>query len=168
MKSGFLLVFLVLMTTLSCRNTAKEGSDCKYGSPRALFSPTQAGVQSHTFTAIKNEGTEQITFKDGLELTLLQSGCDHIRQEFQFTLAGNFEKEQAVFWVEKAAELLKRLSSMSPDYQTFSAWSQAIEGQKGQIKLAESTELGQNFYVKIDRILNIQNATLVLTLSDKP
>lgn len=168
MNPRYFVISCTIVSLMSCQNKGANQNDCKYGTPKAIFSSEQPSVQDHTFTALGNEGTEKVTFQDGLGLTLLQSGCNHIRQEFQFTINGNFEEQPSGFWIEKTMELLKRLSSMGLDYQVFGAWAEAIDSKKSDIKLTESTNLGAGFFVKIDRILNTQNATLVVILSDEP
>lgn len=143
-------------------------SDCKYGQPTAIFNANQPGIQQHRFKTDGNEATEQVTFSDGLEMTLLQSGCNEIRQEFQFNLKGNFQTQATDFWINQAVQLLKRLGGLGHHYSGFNQWAQLIETQAPMIKLAENTALQPGYYVHIDRILSADNATLVLTLSDTP
>ncbi len=167
MQKGYLLMIFILILTISCRQGGKS-SDCEYGSPTAIFNADQPGIQQHSFALQGNEAREEVIFSDGLELTLLQSGCDNIRQEFQFNLKGNFSTQTPDFWITQAIQKLKRLGSMGYNYNGFSQWAQFIEAQKGNMKLAESTALEPGFYVQIDRILGVDNATLVLILSNTP
>ncbi len=168
MNWKYLSLIFIVGLLVACRNSPSE-SECKYGTPKAIFSATQQGIKTHQFVNPKKDAAvEQVTFDDSLQLTLLQSGCDHVRQEFQFILPGDFINQKPEFWIELSIGLLRRLGSMGPDYAVFSAWAQSIESQKDAINLAENTALQQGFYVKIDRILADQSATLVLILSDEP
>jgi len=167
MRWSCLILVFILILTVNCRRGAND-SDCKYGQPTAIFNESQPGIQSHTFSAANNTATEEVTFVDGLQLTLLQSGCNEIRQEFQFTLTENFQEQAPTFWIEQSIQYLRRLGSMGPAYSGFSTWAQIIEEQRENIKLAESTEIQPGFFVTIDRIIGANSATLVLTLSDTP
>ena len=167
MKRTYLLLLLFLILTSACRNSSKK-EDCKYGKPTAIFTDGQPGIQSHRFTLEGNEATEYVRFNDSLQLTLLQSGCNEIRQEFQFYLPGNFQDKTPDFWVQLSIQLFQRLNSLGPAYSGFGIWAQSITEQQDHIKLSEATALQQDFYITIDRILSAENATLVLILSDQP
>lgn len=161
-----LIGFALLLVVFGCGKT--NSPQCKYGEPKAIFNATQPSIQSHEFTAREHEAIEKVTFKDGAQLTLLQNGCDNVRQEFQMTLSGDYSNREPAFWIEEAVRWLKRLSNMGPDYQTFSLWAQGIDNQKDTIKLSESTQVQPGFYATVDRILSADSATLVLILSDVP
>jgi len=167
MKWNYPLLFLSILSTFACRNNSNT-SDCRYGKPTAIFAANQPGIQSHTFTERGNEATEQVIFSDSLQLTLLQSGCNQIRQEFQFNLPGNFQDKTPDFWIELSIQLMQRLGSIGPDYGGFTMWAQTMVEQRKNIKLTEPVALQQGFYITIDRILSTENATLVLILSDQP
>ncbi|MDX1940609.1 MAG: hypothetical protein SFU99_08655 [Saprospiraceae bacterium] len=162
-------VFIVFLT-FACRraDNSIQTENCKYGKPEAIFKAEQSGISAHAFKLQNNEGVEQVKFANGIELTLIQSGCDHIRQEFQFLLPGAPPIDEPAYWIAQTINSMRMLGSFGPDFQVFSVWSQEIENQVENIKLAESIELQQGFFVRIDRILGSNNATLVLILSDVP
>ncbi len=164
------LFFFITTLTFSCRlaNKEPETNDCKYGIPTAIFQKNQPNVEMHSFRASETEGTEIVRFSNGVVLTLLQSGCNNIRQEFRFEFPTAPETDQPQYWIAQSINLLRMLGSMGPDYQVFSMWAQAIEARAKEIKLAETLELQQGFYTRIDRIAGANNATLVITLSDMP
>jgi hypothetical protein len=166
MKRIYVLMIKLLLL-IACQNSTGK-SACKYGTPTPVFRAEQPSIQSHRFTAQGNEATEEVTFSDGLKLRLLQSGCNAIRQEFQFVLPGNLQAQPADFWINTSIELLKKLGNLGLDYSAFNTWAQTIETQKEQLKLAESVALQPGFYVTIDRITRTENATLVLTLASQP
>jgi hypothetical protein len=171
MDSKIVLFIFIAMITSACGQSTSdhaENQDCKYGTPEALFGAEQPGVSAHSFTAKATEATERVTFSNGIRLTLLQSGCNHIRQEFRFELSEVPEDAGQQFWIMRTVELLRMLSSAGPNYAAFATWADEIEQRRENIKLAESFAIQQGFYVRIDRIRSGDNATLVLTLSDQP
>lgn len=170
MRFKILMLVFITSLTFACRRADNSGeqTNCKYGAPEAIFQENQTGIASHRFKVVNNEGVEEIQFTNGVDLTLVQSGCDHIRQEFRFTLPGSPESDEPAYWIAQSIILLRMMGSFGPDYQVFSAWAQLIEAHAEEIKLTESLELQQGFYVRIDRILSANSATLVLTLSNVP
>lgn len=168
MRWSYLILLFFTILTFGCRQGGKDNADnCKYGRPTPIFSSNPA-IQTHRFTASENEAEEQVLFKDSTRLTVIQSGCNEIRQQFQFELQGSYQEETPSFWIQKTIERLRSLGSMGPDYQAFNAWAQSIEAQQNELKLAESVALEPGFFVTIDGIVGAGNATLVLTLSNAP
>ncbi|HMO38672.1 MAG TPA: hypothetical protein PKC76_07280 [Saprospiraceae bacterium] len=164
-----LLVFITILTSSCNQKRDSQSADaCKYGAPQPIFNPTQAGLSGHEFSRQGNDATEQIRFDNGETLTVLQSGCNEIRQEFQFGLLEQPLTDSPAWWIAQAVNEMRRLSSFGPDYQAFAAWAAEIEERAETIKLAEAFELQRGFFVRIDRIASTENATLVLTLSDAP
>ncbi|MFN7015042.1 MAG: hypothetical protein ACK4ON_12320 [Bacteroidia bacterium] len=137
------IIFIIILTS-SCRS-GNKGNDCKYGKPTEIFNTNTPGIQQHNFKTQNNEAREEVVFTDGLALTLLQSGCNEIRQEFQFNLNGDLRNQAPEFWINEAVRLLKRLGNMGFNYNGFTQWAQLIEAQQGNIKLAESIELQAGF-----------------------
>jgi len=170
MKYGPFLVSLMifLLYCSSDRNTDAGFENCRYAKPEAIFSESLAEVEEHSFKIRKKEGIEQLRFKSGKELTIIQSGCDSIRQEFQFNLPGSFPKGDAEYWVAKAVEEFQQLGAMGPQYMMFSSWAQAIAAQAEHIQLTESNEIQPGFFVRIDRVLSQGDANLLVTLSETP
>lgn len=171
MYSKIILFIFITILTFACGQSTSdtaETQDCKYGTPEALFDAEQPGITAHRFTANQTEATEQVAFSNGIQLTLLQSGCDHIRQEFRFELSEVPEGADQQFWITRTVEFLRMLSSSGPSYAAFATWADEIEQRQDDIKLAESFAIQQGFYVRIDRIRSAEDATLVLILSDQP
>ncbi len=169
MKYSMFLLFLLLLT-LACQNENADEyfSNCRYGKPKAIFSGSIPGIEGHDFRIKSLKGIEEVNFSDGVELTIIQSGCDSIRQDFQFTLPGNYEKEEAIFWVTKAVEEFQRLSRLGPDYLVFSSWAQSINARAETIQLGISEEIQPGFYVRVDAVPSSGDAILMVTLSESP
>ena len=165
------LFFLVCFLLSACTGSEKNKepfANCKYGQPIAIFNSALPGLASHQFDLEMTTSTEILQFKDGLELTLVQSGCDDRIQEFQFKLMGNYQDQPNEFWIEQTLDLLQKLGRLGPDYQVFNAWAEALDLQGDQIRLAQSTEVQPGFFVRIDKILSQDHAILLLILSEKP
>lgn len=170
MRFKILMLVFITSLTFACRraDNSSAQNNCKYGTPEAIFTENQPGIVAHSFQVAENEGVENLQFANGVALTLIQSGCDHIRQEFRFALPGMPESDVPAYWITQTINLLRMMGSFGSDYQVFSAWAQLIEERAEEIKLAESLELQQGFFMRIDRILSTDSATLVLTLSNVP
>jgi hypothetical protein len=164
----YLLSILFVLQFASCSNSSQNSSnsDCKYGSPTAIFSDTLQQISQHQFSTNNNESTESIVFEDGIELQILQSGCNNIKQEFQFKYQGNFQDRNLQQWTEEALKQFIRLSQLHPDYMVFQLWGQAIAAKAEEIKRAERIELESGFYFKLDWIAGSNDANLMLTLSE--
>lgn len=164
------LAAALLLLIVACRNQGAEAyfENCKYGKPQAIFDVSVPGIIEHEFQLKREEGVEKITFESGKDLTIRQMGCETIRQEFAFDLPGQYEKGSAQAWIERAVQEFQSLASLGPDYLMFSSWAQAIAAKSEQIRLAESVEIQPGFYVRIDRVVGADNATLLITLSETP
>ena len=99
-------------------------------------------------------------------MQILQSGCNSIKQEFQFKYQGNFQDRNLQQWTEEALKQFIRLSQLHPDYMVFQLWGQAIATKAEEIKRAERIELESGFYFKLDWIAGSNDANLMLTLSE--
>jgi len=162
---GFLL--------FSCQDKPGDDAfeDCKYGKPEAIFSAELEEVKKHRFRMKKKEGIETISFHDGMELVIYQSGCDHIQQQYQFELppAGDtIDTQQAEYWIAQTITAFQSLGDLGPEFFSYSSWAQAIAEKAAEFKLAEFLEVQPGFFVKIDRIESSDKATLIVTLSEAP
>lgn len=169
MKISYFISLAILLVSCSSNEKDKnQFADCKYGEPIAIFNPGLEALASHHFEIDRAISTEKLQFKDGLEVTLIQSGCDERKQEFQFKLVGDYQDKADKFWIDKTLDLLQKLGRLSPEYQVFNAWAEALSLQGEQIRLAEATEVQPGFFVRIDKILSQDHAILLLILSERP
>lgn len=166
-KILLLAIFSFLCCT-ACDNQTREAafSDCRYGKPEAIFNKSIEGINGHSFNIEKDKSIEQMLFGSGKKLTIIQSGCNSIKQEFRFVLNGKFEGRDPVFWVEQAVKQFQMLSQLGPEFVVYGFWAQAIAGKAEQIKLAQPTELQPGFFLSLDKILSEEHAILVLILSE--
>lgn len=160
---------LLFLIAVGCKNTPSEPSsfsDCPHPPPVAIFNDGLAAVTSHRFQLNNLEGIEEVDFVSGMRLTLIQSGCETIRQEFQFRLPGSdFPSDDTEFWIEEALRQLRYLAGLGPGYLSLNDWAQAIEMNKEQFQLGEPAEIQVGFRAEIDRIRYADHATVLLILS---
>ena len=96
MKKLTILSFIFLLATvfIGCGNesspskkTSEQNQEkCKYGTPTPIFSDALSKVTDHSFSAEGQKGIEEVSFENGVELELLQSGCNEILQSYQFKI----------------------------------------------------------------------------------
>ena len=160
---------LLFFLTAGCQNTPSEPrsfSDCSLPAPVAVFNDALAAVKSHDFQLKDLEGIEEVEFTNGMHLTLIQSGCETVRQEFQFQIPGSdFPPNDTEYWIAEALRQLRYLAGLGPQYLSLNDWAQAIEMNKNQFRLGEPAEIQVGFRAEIDRILYADHATVLLILS---
>lgn len=162
---------LLVACVMSCQNGGKNGSNpnhCKYGEPVAIFDDKLPGIAKHTFASKGQSGEEYVKFESGKELTLIQSGCNDIRQELQFSLPGINFPNDADYWIQRAIIELTTLAQMNKKLAAFTMWASMIQSQKSDIHLAESFSLSNGFYIQVDRIASSDHFLLIVVLSDHP
>ena len=164
LAKSFFLALIILACSSGENNSS--GEDCKYGSPTPIFSDTLRGVKSHQFSLEKNNSEEEIKIDNDIDLTIYQSGCNSIRQDFHFTLKGDYSDKELEFWILESVNQFNSLAQLHPNYQVYQLWGQAILENGQDLKKGESRELDKGFYFKMDWIASESSANLMLTLSE--
>lgn len=144
----------------------QESNPCKYGTPTAIFSKELQKVKDHSFSAEGQKGIEKVNFENGMDLELLQSGCNELLQSYRFGLSGDLEGNDQ-FWIEQAVEQFKYLSTLSDNHVSFGLWSGAIQNSSEMISIGESFEPEPNTFIKIDKIPTGEKIILVVTFEAK-
>jgi hypothetical protein len=160
LKNIFILLSVILMN-FGCK------SDCKFGKAVPIFPKGLPIVTEQHFESREADAFETIVFKNGLRLQITQSGCNDLKQLFEFIQQGDYAERGDVFWKKTAVDQLKMMSTMHLSLQMLSAWASAIENVLPTLKLGESTEVEPNTFVKIDKVTNGKDAVLLLELSKK-
>ena len=168
----YIYLFSLFFLLFSCQNTQSgdKFADCKYGEPKAIFDENLDFVNQHNFKIKALEGIEEVTFSNGRQLTIYQSGCNEIKQDFEFILEAQPDSNltNPYFWIGKTIEEFQSLGAFGQDYFSYSTWAQVIAENADKIKIAEFQEVQPGFYVKIDRINGPDESTLMVTLSESP
>jgi len=169
-----LLFLIICILTFSCgtdnsSNDNKNPSDnevCKYGTPTPIFSNDLGKVTKHAFNAKGQKGVERVKFENGVDLELLQSGCNELMQSYRFALKADLEGNDQ-FWVEQAVEQFRYLSTLSENHLSFSLWAGAIQNSAEFISLGETFEPEPSTFIKIDKIPSGEKTLLVVTFEAK-
>ena len=157
-----LLSSLTLVLLFSCNNTPEQ--TCKYGEPVPIFGKEMPGVASHSFEAKGQDANEKVSLERGMQIEILQSGCDAIRQEFRFLI--DEEEQEGENPVEKCGAIFISLSGMDPDLAGLANWGNVILEYSDQLKLGETTQVSEGFFIKIDRIRQGDQTLLIAILSE--
>jgi hypothetical protein len=160
LKNIFILLSVIVMS-FGCK------SDCKFGKAVPIFPKGLPIVTEQHFESREADAFETIVFKNGLHLQITQSGCNDLKQLFEFMQQGDYAQRGDEFWKRTAVDQLKMMSKMHASLQTLNIWASAIENILPVLKLGESTEIEPNTYIKIDKVTNGKDAVLSLELSKK-
>jgi len=160
-----LLLAILLLSLGSCQN-GQSKDDCKT-KPQAMLQAGMRGVAEHHFEAKGTDSEEQVKFANGKTLTILQSGCEQVRQEFRFELKETPPADaNDKFWVDQTILNLAALAVLDPQLMPLGNWVMMIRAQKDNLRLAETKALEGGFYTKIDRITSDDRVYLVIVLSN--
>ncbi len=170
MKFNILTISLIFIL-ISCGSKNQTSDDpfvhCKFGKPESVFSKNIPKINSHEFHLSGKEGIEKVVFENGVHLEIIQSGCDAIRQEFQFFLPGNFEKTSADYWALKAVEQFQYMSVLDEKFAPFSFWANAIRQSAQHFNLGRSLEVQPGTFVTLDKIFSPDYTILIVVLSQR-
>jgi hypothetical protein len=168
MKSTYFFYFAFIILSFSnCQNDKK----CKFGTPKAIFSPQMKGVNNHLFEVHQpnknnNASLESITLDDGSGVVVVQSGCDKLLQAYTFTLRGKFEDYDNDKWVKELIQRMSHLSTLDPSLAPLSNWVQAMEQLAPNLKLGQPIEIQAGIVIKIDKIKSPEGVALILELTN--
>ena len=173
-KQNLILICISLVCFACETKTEKQGfswDKCKFGKPEPIFGePNLPGIKSKTFAITQQEGLEVVNFSDSLqtELSIRQSGCDELSQEFTFTYKGkNYGKWDDESWKKQAVMEFVKLSNLSPRLFVYSKWASAIYEQRDSINIGENRDLAQGHFLKINKLAQADQGQLIITLSGK-
>lgn len=163
-----LLLSTLLFALSACQNGPSKNDNCQT-QPQAMLQAGMRGVAEHHFEAKGTNSEEQVKFANGKTLTILQSGCEQVRQEFRFELKETPPADaDDKFWVDQTILNLAALAVLDPQLMPLGNWVMMIRAQKNDIRIAETKALEGGFYTKIDRITSDDRVYLVIVLSNYP
>ena len=167
LKPTFLLSFLCFIFLLGACKTDKK--KCRYGKPEAIFDDKMPTVKKHFFQIKEETGIEMVAFVNKLLVEIEQSGCDKALQQFSYVMLGDFKDATEDDWKLLAIKFFDDFAKVSPRLVSFGFWAKAMHNIKDQIRLSEPKRLEQEGfvrYVRIDKIVSKEKATLVVQLSE--
>jgi len=158
------LVFSLIVFN-ACQNGQSAENNCKT-KPQAMLREGMKGIVEHKFEVKGSDSEEFVRFANGKTLTILQSGCEKIRQEFRFELKGAPNTDNPAFWTDQAILNLAALAVLDPQLMPLGNWVMMIREKKAAIRLAETIPLQGGFYTKIDRISSNDGVYLIIVLTN--
>ena len=156
------LVLVVLSTFWACDQPKK----CKY-KPSPVFEKGLPHIVEYNYEQEGSQSLESLLLDRGILLEISQDVCDETRQEFRFNVDGNFAAMPDSFWIKEATRQLVFLSSFSEKQAALKSWGDIIEARRADMHLGEDREVQQGVFVRVDRVVNPQQATLLVVLSQK-
>ncbi len=162
MNMNYFLLILVLSTMLSCGTESKK---CRYGHAEPIFGSVYEKVIEHRFTKTGQLTFENIVFENKMELEIQQSGCDSIRQVFQFRIPEDVNNEKPEYFKEMVIQFFGYLSLVSDKHFSLHHLGKVVSQHFNEIKLGKSFRMQENYYLKIDRIAGKNDAILIVELS---
>ncbi len=161
-KFLFATSLLVLLISAACQTEKK----CKY-KPSPMFEANLPHIKAYNFEQQGNESLESIMLDRDVLVEINQQVCDQTRQEFRFTVPGNFTTTPDSAWTKEATRQLVYLSALSEKQAPLKAWADVIEQRRAEMRLGEDRELEPGIFVRIDRIVSPEKTTLVVLLSQQ-
>ncbi len=121
MNFKYLIISALIGLTMGCKDVKKgEENPCVYGKMTPVLNEKTSGVSEYQFNTNEEQGIETALLTDSvlllntLRFTLIQSGCEKVRQEFRFELPSNdYTVQPDSFFVQRIAEGLRVLSEKS-------------------------------------------------------
>ena len=168
----YTILFIASLAFFACKEKAKTSdkpfAGCKCGAPEPIFKEGGAeAIADRNFTMTKTSAVENVVFKNGTELEVVQTGCDEIIQEFTFFYKTDMSAQNDEFWKIKAIEEFNTIASLSARYQPFGIWATAIRVAAPQMKLGQANELEKDFFVTIEKVNGGQRTQLIVKLNAK-
>ncbi len=155
--SGFLLL-------QSCgTGSSNQNETCDAPPPQSIFNQNVSQIKSHKFKLTGHNSEENIEFEDGKALTIYQSGCEKIAQEFRFKLEPNKAMDMASLGIER----LMFLANLEDKYMSFANWAQAIDALRQEFANANDVEVEPGFFVGLDKIDGNDHTTMIIRLFQK-
>jgi hypothetical protein len=163
-------ILLLVISSLAlsfCKNKSdKPFANCKCGAPRPVFNEALPEyIAGRSFSITNTSGVENIKFKNGTALQIVQTGCNDIKQEFSFSYNDSkFLAYSDAQWIQNAIDEFLRIGSFSDNFSPFKLWGEAILAYKDTFKIAEDKELQKGFFIKIEKIISGNEATMIVTV----
>ena len=167
----FLLCFVFYFASCvftACNNTAtNQEADCPKGAPTAVYSSDLDFVKSHGFESTGQKSEEKVIFENNSELTIRQSGCERISQSYSFRINEDLTTKADSFWIQRSIDEFLQLSRFGEKFYAFQLWANKIAEHKSDFKLTEPFQVSDGIYIKIDRIIDDQEAILQIDLFEQ-
>ena len=156
LSGGMLLYFT------ACENA----QSCKY-KPGPVFEKGLPHILQYNFEQQGTQSLESLLLDRGILVEISQEVCNETRQEYRFTVQGDFTATPDSFWLKEASRQFVYLSGLSEKQAALKAWADIIELRRPDMRLGEDREVQQGVFVRVDKVVNNQQGILLVLLSQK-
>lgn len=158
----------LLLWLSSCASDSPKSvsfEDCLYGAPEPIFNESVPGVSHHNFELIPGKGIESFILNGSTTISIEQTGCDQLVQQFTFSWEGVPSGSDSRYWAKKAIQLFGELGQLGATYLSFAAISDVLSQQQEKLQPGDkSIPLQPGLYFKIEQKTKGQKAILIATL----
>lgn len=154
------VAYILLLLIVSCSSEEK----CKY-KPEPIFEQGLPHIEQYNFEKEGHQSLESLLLDTKVLLEIHQDVCVKTRQEYHFTVQGDYSRFPDSLWIKEAVRQLVFLSSFSPKQAPLKAWADVLEAQRPTMKLGEDNEVQPGVFVRVDRIVSPEKSTLMLVFS---
>lgn len=151
-------VFASLLFAFTACNT---GEKCKY-KPEPIFEQGLPHVEQYNFEKQGNQSLESLLLDTKVLLEIHQDVCVKTRQEYHFTVQGDYSRYPDSLWTKEAVRQLVFLSTFSPKQAPLKAWADVLEAGRPSMRLGEDLEVQPGITVRVDRVVSPEKSTLLL------
>ncbi|MFN0014719.1 MAG: hypothetical protein ACKVU2_09245 [Saprospiraceae bacterium] len=162
MKNSITASIALVALVFSCKTETK----CRY-KPEPIFAKDLPHVVQYNFEKDGNQSLESLVLDTGTLVEVGQDVCTDTRQEFRFTVRGDYRQYADSMWLREAVRQMVFLSSFSPAQAPLRAWADVLEEARADMRLGEEKTVQEGISVRVDRIVSPEESALLLVLSQK-
>jgi hypothetical protein len=141
------------------RAIAQNQADCVHDKPKPLLAPAASQAQDSFTLQTNGEGVEKWVMNPNVSVTITQTGCEDAVFIYSLTVRGDTHAAQdRVYWLGRAARLLRDLPMVSYEMKTRELIAKGIERLAGQ--KTNRVEISETDTVEV-RISSGANATVI-------
>jgi len=152
----------VMILFAACQNKP----ECKY-KPEPIFGKDLPHVVQYNFEKEGSQSLESMMLDRGVLLEVGQEVCGDTKQEYRFRVPGDYSAMPDSFWLKEASRQFVFLSTFSPKQAPLKDWADIIELRRTDMQLGQDREVQPGVYVRVDRVLSPDEATLLVVFSQK-
>lgn len=156
------LVLSLMMLLTACQNKPT----CKF-KPEPIFAQDLPHIVQYNFEKEGSQSLESIMLDRGVLLEIGQEVCGDTKQEYRFTVKGDFAAQPDMFWINEAAGEFNFLSTLSPKQAPLKDWAETIKLRRENIRIGQDYEVQPGVFIRIDKVVSPEEATLVVLFSQK-
>jgi hypothetical protein len=139
---------------------------CKFR-PEPIFSKDLPHVVQYNFEKEGSQSLESMLLDRGILLEVGQEVCGETKQEYRFTVQGDYAAQPDSFWMKEASRQFVFLSSFSPKQAPLKDWGDIIELRRNEMVIGQAREVQPGIFIRVDRVVSPEEATLLVVLSQQ-